>query len=275
MQSLVLGTAQFGDAYGVTNARGRLAEPEIAEIMEQARRLGVTAIDTAAGYGDAQWRLRPWAANLAITTKVAGAIPATIEHELTRSLELLGVPRVRACLLHDWSSLEPRVAAEAAAALRRAQESGLVELVGISAYDERDLELATQAFADLQIAQVPVNVLDQRLCDSGVVRELQKAGTRFQARSVFLQGLLANPDADTALAKHADVIAFREAARERSIAPLRAALSFIRTQAWIAEVVVGVTSARELTDLAAAWNQPIEIVGDRSDDLDLIDPRRW
>ena len=54
MSQLVLGTAQWGNAYGVTNAVGRLADSELATIVAAAHEAGITQVDTARGYGDAQ-----------------------------------------------------------------------------------------------------------------------------------------------------------------------------------------------------------------------------
>ena len=56
---LVLGTAQWGNAYGVTNSVGRLSDEQIGQIVSVARAAGISDIDTARGYGDAEERLRP------------------------------------------------------------------------------------------------------------------------------------------------------------------------------------------------------------------------
>ena len=56
------------------------------------------------------------------------------------------------------------------------------------------------------------------------------------------------------------------------------AMSFIRSLSWLTEVVVGVTGVDELKEIAEAWGSgqmdrlPASV---ESDDLDLIDPRRW
>ena len=82
MQSLVLGTAQWGNPYGVTNTRGRLTDETLAEIIAVAKSSGIRAIDTAGMYGDAEARLASWASDFSITTKVRGADPQTIPAQL-------------------------------------------------------------------------------------------------------------------------------------------------------------------------------------------------
>ena len=73
MQSIVLGTAQWGSDYGVTNAVGRLSDASLAGLASTALELGIVDLDTAPVYGDAEERISPWARSFSITTKVAAS----------------------------------------------------------------------------------------------------------------------------------------------------------------------------------------------------------
>lgn len=276
MQDLVLGTAQWGNAYGITNAVGRLGDETLGEIAETALRLGIRYVDTAAAYGDAEVRLRPWAEQFAVSTKASGSGPRSVTEQVTSSLERLGVERVRACLLHDWPTLSAAEAASAVDELSRLQADGLVGLVGVSAYDEDDLRRAIDVFASVGCVQVPVSALDRRLDRTDVVRRLVDQGTEIQARSVFLQGLLAQRS-PAGLGTHPDVVRFHDACDVRGVSSLQAALSFVKSLDWVAEVVVGATSAQELTQVAQAWSAAGDWWPDAAPtvDLDLVDPRRW
>ena len=277
MQSLVLGTAQWGNPYGVTNSQGRLTDEALAEIIAVAKGAGIGAIDTAGMYGDAEARLAPWAADFSITTKVRGADPQTIPAQLKASLAALGKGSVANCLIHDWAQLTESQAKASAEQLEDMQEIGLVQQIGVSAYDETDLNRAASIFGQLEIAQVPINVLDQRLINSDTLQTLATHGTRIQARSVFLQGLLA-ARSDTQLGQHPEVIKFHDWCESNGEQPIEVALSFIKTTAPITEVVVGVTTGAELNDLAQAWatcKQGLDIDGLTSGDIGLLDPRTW
>ncbi|MDQ5975768.1 MAG: hypothetical protein QG661_2977 [Actinomycetota bacterium] len=284
--SLVLGTAQWGDAYGVTNARGSLTDADVAEVVATALASGVTGVDThrttdpAHGYGRALSRLRPWAPRFRITTKVFGGPTADLPvlGQLEATLEELGVPAVHACLVHDWSALSDAEAVEVAEALTEAVHQGLAARVGVSAYDADELERAERLFDRLGAVQVPASPVDQRLRHSPVTARLAAAGTEVQVRSVFLQGLLLDPAAGTPLRDHADVRAFHRFCEERGVDALAACLSFTRGLPWAGPVVVGVTSAAELAQIADAWvAEPIDDdwADLASDDVDLVDPRRW
>ena len=283
---LTLGTAQWGTAYGLTNAIGFLDDEAIAAVIDEARALEIRSVDThragnpTQGYGDAQSRLRPWARDFAVTTKVIAGPSADlpIREQLEASLAELGLDAVAAVLVHDWAGLDDSRAAGAAQELASLQDAGLMSRIGVSAYDREDLVRAHQHFASLDVIQVPTSVLDQRLVHSSLVRDLHVSGTRVQVRSVFLQGLLLAPGHDSSLAQHPDVLAFHDWCAAAGIAALEACLGFMRQIPWADEVVVGVTSAAELAEIGRAWRD-----GGRSrpwgelasDDTDLIDPRRW
>ncbi|MHB1065969.1 MAG: aldo/keto reductase [Candidatus Nanopelagicales bacterium] len=277
MTELVLGTAQWGAGYGVTNARGKLEDPDIAGIVDVALSAGIRAADTAVGYGDAQLRLRPWSDRFVVTTKISGADPPRIRDHLAHALADLGLERVEACLLHDWDALHPDTAVEAARALEQARTLGQCTRVGVSVYDEEGLASARAAFARLDAVQVPANALDRRLDASPTLLGLAAAGALIQVRSVLLQGLLAGPS-EGPLGRHPQVARFHAVAREEDVSPVALALAHVRALPWGHQVVIGVTSAHELRQVLAAMQEtaarlaPADLA---SEDGDLVDPRRW
>ncbi|MDD2859395.1 MAG: aldo/keto reductase [Candidatus Nanopelagicales bacterium] len=283
---LALGTAQWGAGYGITNTRGRLDDDAIAAIMATALALGITAVDThrttdpAQGYGSAQRRLRPWSADVEVTTKVFGGDRADLPaiDQLRASLDELGLQRVRGCLVHDWYALDEAARHRVAGELEQARALGLVDEIGISAYDVADAAAALRCFPALGAVQVPASVIDQRFSADGIMVALRHAGTRVQVRSVFLQGLLLDPNSSSPLASHPDVERFHDWCRERAVPPLVACLAHVHALPWADEVVVGVTGADELAQIGEAWatSMPdIDWGALASSDAALLDPRRW
>ena len=53
-ERFVLGTAQFGLAYGVTNQNGKVTPSEAKAIIQHCQQNGITHYDTAIMYGDAE-----------------------------------------------------------------------------------------------------------------------------------------------------------------------------------------------------------------------------
>ncbi|MDD2818501.1 MAG: aldo/keto reductase [Candidatus Nanopelagicales bacterium] len=276
MQSLVLGTAQWGSAYGVTNQTGRLSNEEIAKVIATAKEAGLGFVDTAANYGDAEFRLAPWAQDFGITSKVKGADHQSIEKQVRESLSSLQISRLRVCLIHDWSTMDLVASRAALSELRRLQRDGLIEKIGFSAYDESDLVKVSQYNGVVQCVQLPISALDQRMMQSESVWNLKSQGVEVQARSIFLQGLLASRS-ETTQGRHVDVIRFHEICERAGMNPIEAALDFVKSLVWVDQVVVGVTSAVELQTIVDYWNSspPTDLSFLGSNDLNLIDPRLW
>mgnify|MGYP003751447291 CR=1 FL=1 len=276
MQRLMLGTAQWGSAYGVTNAVGRLSDDQIASIVRVARDSGIVDVDTARGYGDAETRLRPFAQEFSVTTKVSGS--GDVLAQVDASLNDLGVDSLEGVLIHDWDALDCKGQGMSVLSYGQLLDSGKVSRVGVSVYDSAGLESAASTFdvggVPLGVVQVPANVLDRRLDESSLLMELAAAGTHVVVRSAFLQGVLLSPGGG--LADHPDVVRFRESVGSESL--LEACLGHVRGLPWPSHVVVGVTSADELSEIVAAWESCTPGLLDASfssNDLELIDPRRW
>ena len=273
---LVLGTAQWGNPYGVTNAVGRLADVELADIVSVARDAGVRSVDTARGYGDAEERLRPFASQFDVTTKISGG--SDVAAQVDASLKALGLSSVGGVLLHDWDQLDCKGQGMSVLGFSSLLDSGKVSRVGVSVYDAAGLESAAATFdaagVPLGEIQVPANVLDRRLDSSSVLMELATSGSRIVVRSAFLQGVLLASGGG--LADHPDVMRFRESVGDGNL--LEVCLAHVRALPWATHVVVGVTSAEELREIVSAWNACSPALAPMewgSDDLELIDPRRW
>jgi aryl-alcohol dehydrogenase-like predicted oxidoreductase len=275
MQSVMLGTAQWGLDYGTTNASGRLSDDAIAGILAVARDAGVSALDTAPGYGDAEARVGQFGGGFAVQTKVsaAGSDAARIRAAIAASLSRLGRDRVASMLVHDWTLLDASTRSAVAGVLAELRSSGVVERVGVSGYSSLDISAALDAFEVLDVVQVPVSVLDQRLEGSAEVSALRARGGRVQARSVLLQGAAVAPASHPRFGEHPDVVRLRSSGSQLALC-----LGYVATRPWVDEVVLAATSAAELTELLAAWASPVsgapwsELA---STDPWLLDPRLW
>lgn len=274
----MLGTAQWGHGYGVTNSVGRLSDDTLADIAAVAREWGIDAVDTALGYGDAQARLQPFAHDFAVTTKVAAA--GDVAAQAREALHELGLDQVHGVLAHDWDALDQDEQRRAASALTRLIERGDARAVGASVYDSAGVASAAHAFRSTQsrlgMIQVPANVLDRRLDSDPELLELAAQGTQIVVRSAFLQGVLLDPASPRA--NHPDVARVLRVAAESDTSLLALCLSHVKALPWASHVVVGVTTPEELNEIGATWASVEPHLADpslASADLGLIDPRRW
>lgn len=261
---LALGTVQFGLAYGITNTAGQVAPEEVARILRRARELGVEVLDTAAAYGQSESVLgqhsedahafRLYTKTLPLGGAVAddAAVQRVVEG-VRASLGKLGVSRLHGLLVHHAGDLLGEGGDKLYRALETLKAEGVVERLGVSVYSVEESRAATQRFG-IDAMQLPLNVLDQTFVATGELQRLKTAGVEIHTRSAFLQGVLL---ADTlpaflhALAPGFD--RFRAVCAATGANPLEGSLAFLRQQAEIGQVVVGVVERGQLDQIAAAW----------------------
>jgi len=278
---MLVGTAHWGQNYGITNNQGRLADSALIELIDGLRLLGHTHLDTAPAYGDAETRIGHLAPGFVVQTKItgAGATLHSLESCLCSSLDALRVKAVPGVLVHDWPSLTDSERKTTADFLVRAQGETRISRIGISAYEAADLDSALQVFEQVGVVQVPANALDQRLNGTPQIRDFREIGGKVQARSLFLQGLLAVGAKKTQFNNAPSIDRFMKVAQDHGRSPIQLALDYIKSQDWIDEIVVAPTSLFELREIHEAWLSVPDYEIDwevlHSNDIDLIDPRRW
>lgn len=283
---VILGTAQFGAAYGITNRRGRLSDGTVRDIVSTAVRGGVAGFDTALAYGDAEARLgaalRETAADSTARVITKLRLDELANEDLpgvvAQSRRRLDMQRIDILLHRPADVRDPRFE-DIREGLRREQEAGNVGVVGVSVYNRAELEECLEKLPELGLIQVPGSVVDRRLLDDPILAELG-GSVEIHVRSVFLQGLLL-VEPEQLSDRHAplravlqDLDAHAESMRTTRIALLLSAVAGGPVDA----VVVGATSAAEIDEiLAASHGASRGIRAPRFESIpeEVIDPRLW
>jgi len=256
---LILGTANFGQDYGATNQRGEVSCDEIRAILEQCLEEGITHLDTAQAYGQAEEKLgRIGLRGFLITTKISlqpGENPALVQEKVRLSMDRLQVNRIENLLLHNEEGITASADAGAvASALLEIRSRGLAKRVGLSSYDPSSaMELCVKY--GFNVVQLPVNLLDRRLFEGNLLQRFLAAGVEVQARSVFLQGiLLGTPRCGLSVPKRVidESCLFRSQCQAQGIDPLGAALSHLLAAPSALKIVIGVTGCDELKEIIQA-----------------------
>jgi aryl-alcohol dehydrogenase-like predicted oxidoreductase len=288
---LILGAAQFGMPYGVTNRRGQVPESEVRAILARAQNSQLSLIDTAAAYGASEQvlgRILTDFPDLGIISKIpalSGDDIGVVDVErlatsVSRSLERLRRNRFNALLVHAGSDLFKPGGQRLVEFLQLARSNGTTLRIGVSIYEAKEIDGVLDMFTP-DIVQMPVNLFDQRLIRSGHVTKLRTANVETHGRSAFLQGALLTdainlPDY---FRRFSDTFAaYSNFLIEHKVSKLTASLGFVMEQSGVDKVVVGVTSLREFEDILDALSRPFVLP--RMDrlacgDVDLTDPRRW
>lgn len=142
IDKIVLGTAALGGAWGIVNIE------ESIKVILNALSLGITALDTAPAYGDAenlvgrvlkQWKgVKPEISTKVGRLKGHSAIEAEydysaagMERSLENSLKCLGIPQVDVLFLHEPAVVPEEMAVGVVRQLLHFKEQGLAKRIGL------------------------------------------------------------------------------------------------------------------------------------------------
>jgi len=244
--------------YGITNLHGQVSAHEVNAILVQAQDAGVTMIDTAAGYGTSEetlGRCLPDLPDLKVITKipsvtsetVAAADARRIRDSVSRSLGRLRRHKVDGLLAHHGADLLKPGGERIVELLESLKQGGTTARLGVSVYDADEIERILKIMHP-DIVQVPMNLFDQRLMQSGHIAMLRNAGIEIHGRSSFLQGVLL---ADASglpeyFRRFADQFAlYGKFIGEHKLSRLAACLGFMIEQSGVDRIIVGVNAYPE------------------------------
>lgn len=259
MAPLVLGTAQFGLDYGVTNS-GQVSPLQVGEILNAAEQLGIRTLDTAAAYGNSEAVLAQHQAThrFQVISKLSpqqtSAAPLLAQFE-QRCTQLDGIPE--AVLFHRADDLLTHPAADHHwRSAEQARAQGLCRKIGVSVYHPHELRQLLQRYP-LQLVQLPANWLDRRFLSADLLQQLTTAGVAIHARSLLLQGILLQPPAERPayFQQFAALTAFDHWAAQCALPPVAVALSLLSHYPQLS-AVVGCVSVAQLEQLVAACSVP-------------------
>lgn len=286
---IALGTVELGLDYGIAGAgdHRRPDEAAAAKLLNHALDIGVTFIDTARMYGEAEAiigrAIGHRRSEFVLASKVA--TPAAVrgaearEHvrrEIEKSLAALGTDRID--LMYSHSATVDEIAqGDVYAALDEARQAGKVRAVGASTYGEA-APLAAIEHGGYDCIQVAYNLLDRAL-EAAVLPAAKAANIGVVARSVLLKGALTHRYAHLP-----EVLAdLRAAAGQAQALAAAAGLSlpeaayrYVLAHPALSSALVGTARTEELTE-TAGWAASAPLPADllaALRQITLADPRQ-
>lgn len=194
---LVLGTAQLGMNYGISNRTGQPDLKTAEQIIQTAWENGIREFDTAQGYGESEKVLGNAIQSLGlndearIITKFHPNLDyldkTALEKSIKKSLTNLNVPTLYGIMLHREEFLDSwdKGLGEILMGFRRL---GYVKHLGVSVYSPAKAIQALETNG-ITIVQVPTNIFDRRFEKAGIFDLAGNKGKTIYVRSIFLQGL--------------------------------------------------------------------------------------
>lgn len=282
---IILGTAQFGLAYGINNKRGLIPQEEAFDILAAAHAHGVTTLDTAAAYGSSEEVIgrfqQSTRVSFDIISKLPSAAAAEVESWVSSTLSRTKAEAMSACLIHNFShyAADKKIWAK----LERLKQQGSIKKIGFSLYHPEELTHIFDDGLSPDLVQVPCSIFDQRFCDS--LAALKERRIEVHARSAFLQGLaFADPDELTGFFAPIKnkLEALRRISAQHKIPVFALCLNYLYGLSALDGIVVGVDSLAHFHQLLtfdqyAQETQLLlgELAGLRETNEEMVLPYRW
>jgi len=280
---MILGTAQFGMDYGITNIDGKPKKKEVFGILDLAWKKGIRRFDSAPGYGSEALLGEFITANgIQDETIVLTKIPSLygvsdfqtdIITNLESSLKNIGCP-IDVLFFHN--PVDSGLLLSDLQFFETLLNDYPVSTLGVSVYETKEVESLAGCLFELAF-QFPLNVLDRRF------EQVSMPKSKRYARSIFLQGLLSTqnglrPDAPEELFNLQK--GYHNRLTDHHLDPIGYAVSFVTRNNFVDYFLVGVDTEKQLQDILGlelydqndiAFLDTIRL----SVDEKWLDPRNW
>lgn len=286
----ILGTAQLGLDYGISNDAGKPVLETVEEVLSSAVNLGIKTFDTAPAYGDAEDLLGRFVSGeeaIRIVTKTAphgrSEVCPDVVDSIRRSFEL-SLQRLRrdvvyGVLVHHAQDLLVNGGDAIWKLLSSLRDEGIAGRIGVSAYSPQQVATVLERY-DIDLVQIPMNLLDRRFEQTGVLQDLNRKKVEIHTRSAHLQGLLLmEPETlHSYFRSVVPLLAHYHRVRQRAgLTVVEASLGYINSVPAVDGVVIGVTNAEQLLECERALRRPagMDYTGYGCQDELIVEPYRW
>lgn len=187
-KKIILGTAQFGMQYGISNQKGKTTKNEIKKILDFLSKNKITYLDTASAYKKSELEIGSYIKKnkkkFKIITKYS-QVSGDIKKQFIKTRKLIGQnpDTIFAHTVKDYLSKNFQKN------INMLEKNFKIKNIGVSLYNPKDLFKVIKVRIPDAI-QVPINIFDKRFLDKKVIYCLKKNNIKMHARSIFLQGLL-------------------------------------------------------------------------------------
>lgn len=292
--SLCIGTAQFGQEYGITNKESAVDEKRAELIFKMANENGINTVDTAQDYGESEkiiGRCRSISKDFKIITKLKkielekykrNEILNMLNKMQERSLRNLRREKLEGLLIHDPKMIRGDKGSEVVEWLKEQKESGKVRKIGVSIYEMKDI--TEQHMEWIDIIQAPYSIYDQRIMlGKSKLKEMIKRGEiELHARSIYLQGIILERTEKLPKFLTEELKVHHERlhtyAKRNSVTTMDIAIKFIQRNPLISKAVIGIANSRQLGEIVESWERVrnMELESDWNWEIKGdIDPRYW
>ncbi|MBI87329.1 MAG: hypothetical protein CMG63_04530 [Candidatus Marinimicrobia bacterium] len=252
MQSkFIIGGAQLGSNYGISNFSGVAGKEDTFRILDYAYDQGIDTIDTARSYKKSEsiigeYNSKKKSSAFKVITKILH-LNNNLSDQVKNSLKKLSVKSVTLLTHTSKLFLDSNLQNE----IKELKNKGYVTKIGVSVYTQNEIERILSSEYNPDIVQLPLNILDTRLYRSGTLYDLYSSGIEIHARSIFLQGLFFLPEA-ILKKKFPDVVSeineLKKISNDVGCTISELSLLWVNTLSEISKIIIGVNNVSQLQE---------------------------
>ena len=282
VEKLGIGTAQFGQRYGISNKFGKVSQSEAENILNLAKLNSIDIIDTAISYNSESCLGNIGVKEYKVVTKLPPVpngvknICEWIDLQIKSSLKKLRVNSVYGLLLHNSEDYKNSELREKFKSLKADK---IIHKIGVSIYSPNELN-NLPCENEIDIVQAPINLVDQRLVDSGWLKKLNSYGVEVHARSVFMQGLLLMPKKlipQSFMAWSSLWNKWHDWLNTENITAIEACLHYVLTLPYVNRAIIGFEAANQLKQIVESLKSSLNIsyLDISNSEEELVNPSMW
>jgi aryl-alcohol dehydrogenase-like predicted oxidoreductase len=197
---IILGTAQWGSNYGISNRSGKINLKEIEKIVNFCFENDIKLYDTARGYGNAEKIIgklnKKYAGKTKIISKIKDFRLGNTYSDKKKIRELILTTHkntfqknIEGMLIHDDGLLDSKYFPYIWEVLSDLKNEFRIKKIGISTY-KYNINIKLLKKYKFDIVQLPFNIYDQTRLNNGFIKKLNDNNIEIHVRSIFLQGIL-------------------------------------------------------------------------------------
>ncbi|PPR41500.1 MAG: hypothetical protein CFH22_00532 [Alphaproteobacteria bacterium MarineAlpha5_Bin12] len=285
VSKFAIGTANFGNNYGIKNQFKKISLIETKKILNLAIKRNIRHLDTAMVYGDSQKYIGNLVKNkLKITTKLP-PIPSNCDdlnrwtdNKIRKSLKELKAKSINTLLLHNPNDLLTKNGKKLYENLLHLKKNKIINKIGLSLYEINDIYKFLGKYK-IDVVQTPFNLIDRRLLKNDMINFLKNKKIEIHIRSIFLQGvLLMDSKTRSKKFKKWNKIwkIYDNWLKEKKLSKIQACLNYVLSFSDIDKIIIGYDNHKQLIDVLDLKKIKVSAPEDiYSKDKALINPFNW
>lgn len=282
-KKLIIGTAQFINDYGCSIKKTN----NVNNFILFFKNKNIT-FDTSPSYSNAEKFIGKHFKYKKISSKLPslqGVKKDEIEKKILfyvdQTLSNTKSKKIDYYLVHDENDLLSKNSEKIYSILRKLQKKKIIKKIGISIYNFSKLEKIISKF-DLDVIQVPFNVIDRRLLTFYKKNKKKLKKTKIHIRSIYLQGLLLGNYklASTKIKnkKSLQIIAkYFDWCDRRCLDKVQVCINFIKNSKLFDNLIVGFNDKKQYQNFIKSYKKKSKIYPKKifTDHHKLVNPNYW